>query len=121
MAVCAQKSRVCLNGYGDRKSGIETVNTLKKRISGLFLISGYERIYTYLGVSHFNSYGSPQTSTCPFHSGHELIQRLFHDHLLQGSVTNTLKERAEVCTRPFHRGTYSPKQRRSRLPDLTEM
>lgn len=65
---CVLKNYICFAGYGDRKSGTEMVTTLKERNSGLFLlISVPEQIYTYLGVSHLNSYGSPQTPKSPFH------------------------------------------------------
>ena len=88
----------CFQGCGGRKDGIETTTPLKKRNSGLFLISGYGQIHTFLGISHLNACGSPQTSAHPFHQGHELTRYLLHGHLLQGSVTNILKERARLCT-----------------------
>lgn len=79
----------------------------RRENSGSFLlISRYEKMHTYLGVSHLNSYGSPQTPKCPFHWGWS--NACYMVVWCQGSITNILKDRAKFCTafpqkRPIHR------------------
>lgn len=63
-------------------------------------------MYTYLGVSHLNAHGSPQTPKCPFHRSWS--NAYYMVIWCQGSITNILKERAKFCTafpqkRPIHR------------------
>lgn len=61
------KNYIYFGGSEDKKSGTGNGDYVEgEKLWIVLLISVPEQIYTYLGVSYLNSYGSPQTSKVPF-------------------------------------------------------